>query len=131
MDQPLIERLAAAESALADLRRELAEVRAQLADTRGRMHLTMRGQHRCPGCGGRALLHATQILDRGESNARLPMAIVRPKWWSSKVLGQFEVYACIGCGLVEWYAGELDKIEVDGKMFRRIEEPLEAGGPFR
>jgi hypothetical protein len=130
MDEHLI-RLAAAESTIAELRRELTELRAQLTDVRGRMHLTMRGQSRCPGCGGRALLHATQVLDRGESNSRMPMAIVRPKWWSGKVVGQFEIYACIACGLVEWYAGDLDKIEVDGKVFRRIEEHVDPGGPFR
>jgi hypothetical protein len=90
MDQPLIERLAAAESAIAELRRELGEVRAQLAETRGRMHLAMRGQNRCPGCGGRPLRHATQVLDRGDS---LPMAIAWPTWWSSKVVGQLEIDA--------------------------------------
>ena len=131
MDQNANHRLAAAEATIDELRKELAELRAQLADTRGRMHLTMRGQTRCPGCGGTAILHATQVLDRGESNTRMAMALLRPKWWSSKVQGQFELFACTGCGLVEWYARELDAIQPDGKTIRRIEGGVDPAGPFR
>jgi len=117
---------------VASLRKAVETLRAQVGAARDRIDLSMRGQTRCPACGCWRILHARQILDRGDGDQRQKLALVKPSFWRSKVVGEFEAYLCTECGLVEWYAKDLHEVEVDGEIFR-ILEGNEPGvqGPYR
>jgi hypothetical protein len=108
------EELAQLRAELAGLRDHVAALESDLRGARTHIDLTMRGQLRCRACGCRKIAHAMKVLDRGESDARHPMALYKPSWWSSKTGGHLEAYVCTGCGLVEWWvtdAGALQPIE--------------------
>jgi len=126
------ERFAALAGEVAELRAELESLRTQVRAARERIDLTMRGQTVCPACGCRKILHAREVLDRGDGDMRQKLALAKPSFWRSKVVGEFEVYLCTACGLVEWYAKDLHEVEVDGKVFRILEgnEPG-SEGPYR
>ena len=129
-------RLAAAEAELTRLRKEVEDLGALVGATHQRGDLSMRGQLRCPACGSRRLLHAREVLDRGDANNREKMALVKPSIWRNRVLGVFETFVCAQCGLVEWYVQDLDqlldKLGSLQKVLRLIEnqEP-ESNGPYR
>lgn len=55
---------------LAAVTEELGAVRAQLDALTTARGLTMAGQVRCPGCGGRKLLHVTKVLDRANGGSK-------------------------------------------------------------
>lgn len=115
---------------VARLREETDSLRRQVADARGEIALTMRGQTRCPACGAIELLHAVEILDRGESNWRNPMSLAKKGVIRDRPFGQFECYVCTGCGLVEWYC-DGSSVEPDGEKIRRIEGSESSSGPYR
>ncbi len=117
---------------VARLRESMKTLQAQVAAARDRIDLTMRGQTRCPACGCRRIMHAREVLDRGDGDMRQKLALAKPSYWRAKVVGEFEVYLCTACGLVEWYAKDLHEVKVDGKIFRIIEgEESGQNGPYR
>ncbi len=129
-------RLAEAEAELARLRKEVDELGALVGAAHQRGDLSMRGQRRCPACGNRRLLHAREVLDRGDANYREKMALVKPSIWRNRVLGVFETFVCAQCGLVEWYVRDVDElVEQLGslkKVIRLIEdEEPDPSGPYR
>jgi DNA-directed RNA polymerase subunit RPC12/RpoP len=129
---PVTERLQIAEAALERLAREVDDLRREIRWARGQIDLSMKGQTRCPACGGRKILHATEVLDRGDGDFRQKMALAKPSIWRSRVVGQFQVYICAACGLVEWYAPNLEGLEVDGKVFQMLDGGADPqGGPYR
>jgi predicted nucleic-acid-binding Zn-ribbon protein len=64
----------------------------------------------CPKCDGKDVFHSQQIMDRGEGNEALPLAIGRTDPIHAQVFGQFEVYACRGCGYAELYVLDLEEL---------------------
>lgn len=116
---------------LTALRAELVELRAQLAAARLAEPPTMRARTRCPACHGTRIVHARKVLDRSDSDARKALALCQPSWWSSKVVGELEAYACAACGLVEWYVKEPATLrEVDDALVF-LEGTPPTDGPFR
>ena len=111
--EDLLPRLAAAEAAIAQLRDEVLALRGALLEAGARVDMTMRGQLRCRACGGRRLFHARKILDRGESDSRNVMAVRKPKWWSGKTEGNFELMACTACGACEWFVADPQGLTAD------------------
>lgn len=113
---------------VAALQTRLDALEGQIRSTTHRGAGTMRGDTRCPACGGRRILHAAQVLDRGDGG-RYPMAIVQPSAWRGKVKGEFELCVCTRCGACEWYARDAAEIEPDGTCFRvfEVEDPRGAG----
>lgn len=105
---------------LAAVREELGAVRAQLDALTTARGLTMAGQVRCPGCGGRKLLHVTKVLDRAQGGSK-SMAVAQKGAFFERSLGEFQVYICQGCGLVEWYVPDLSGIVADGKIVRELD----------
>ncbi len=91
----------------------------------------MRARLRCPACGSARLAHAKQVLDRGDGDARKVMALNQPSWWSDKLVGELEAFACTGCGLVEWYVKDPGGLrEVKGQIQILDGEAPELG-PYR
>lgn len=116
---------------LAAMREELGAVRAQLDALTSARGLTMVGQVRCPGCGGRKLLHATKVLDRSSGGAKT-LAVTQTGAFRERSVGEFQVYVCQGCGLVEWYVPDLSGIEVDGETVRQLDGSApDPDGPYR
>jgi len=131
-DQQHSERLQQLEQQISQLTQEVAALRADVGSARGRVELTMKRQTRCPGCGTRKLLHASWVLDRGESNMRERMALAKPSIWRKRTVGEFQLYVCMSCGLAEWYVREPTEVPVDGKDFRVIDgDELEGQTPYR
>ncbi len=132
MDDNSSKRIATLEAELAALRAEIETLSAMVGAARERIDLSMRGQQRCPACACRSILHANEVLDRGDGDSREKMALVKPSVWRSRTDGHFQVYVCTKCGLVEWYMDDVNDIPVDDKVVRIIEgqEPS-AGGPYR
>ena len=116
---------------LAAVREELGVVRAQLDALTTARGLTMAGQVRCPGCGGRKLLHVTKVLDRAHGGAR-SLAVAQKGAFRERSLGEFQVYICQGCGLVEWYVPDLSGIVADGETVRELDgNAPDPRGPYR
>ncbi len=91
----------------------------------------MRSQARCTTCGCTTLLHATEILDRGESNTRNKMSLTKKGLLFGKPIGVFQAYVCTKCGLVEWYA-DVNGVEPDGKRLHLLEGANpKTDGPYR
>jgi predicted nucleic-acid-binding Zn-ribbon protein len=63
----------------------------------------VKASKKCPKCECADLFYSSSIMDRGEGNASLPLAIGRTGPIHAWVYGQFEVYVCKGCGLSELY----------------------------
>ena len=123
-DQQLLRELEA-------LRAEVAQLRAQLDTARLALTPTMRARLRCPACGSARLAHAKQVLDRGDGDARKVMALNQPSWWSDKLVGELEAFACTACGLVEWYVKDPKGLrEVKGQLTILDGETPESG-PYR
>lgn len=116
---------------LAMLRAEVAEFRAQLETARLHQAPTMRARLRCPACGSARLAHATHVLDRGDGDTRKPMALNQPSWWSDRLVGELEAFACRDCGLVEWYVKDPGGLrEVKGQLQLLDGEAADVG-PYR
>jgi len=113
------------------LREELRALRDSVSDAQGAINLSMRSQTRCPACGCVKLLHAPEVLDRGESNSRNRMSLDKKGVIFTKPVGAFEVYACTNCGLVEWYT-EVGGIKPDGKrILLVVGDESKSTGPYR
>ncbi|MGE0709315.1 MAG: hypothetical protein AB7N76_26855 [Planctomycetota bacterium] len=63
----------------------------------------MKQNKTCPKCGGREIHHAPCVMDRGEGNEAMCLAVRRSDPIHARDLGQFEVYVCTGCGFSEFY----------------------------
>jgi hypothetical protein len=122
-EQTTYDRIAALESAVADLRRELEEAK------RPQMR-SMRASHRCPACGGRQLLRCRGIQD---STPAGPIYLSLQKVFSWGRIrhsgGVLEVYACKTCRLVEWHAATLDDVKPDGNDVIELVGTDEAAPP--
>lgn len=106
-------------------------MRAQLDALTAARGLTMAGQVRCPGCGGRKLLH-TKVLDRAHHSGSKTLAIAQKGTFREQSIGEFQVYICQGCGLVEWYVPDLSGIVADGETVRELDgNAPDRGGPYR
>ena len=115
---------------LARLRADLDNLRAQLATAPKRE--TMRRSLRCPACGCQRIAHAREILDRGDSDTRETMALYQPSWWSGRVVGELEAYACTACGLLEWYVKDPGALEEHDKYLRILDGTgPDQHGPYR
>lgn len=116
---------------LDELRKVVETLQAQLAAARLHATPTMRARLRCPACGNARLAHAKQVLDRGDGDARKVMALNQPSWWSDKLVGELEAFACTACGLVEWYVKDPGGLrEVKGQLTILDGEAPETG-PYR
>ncbi len=113
---------------LSELRAEVEDLRASLTAARNRAELTMRGQRRCPACGGEEIYHAAHVLDRDQGRAR--MSLVLPSIWRSKGAGELEAYVCGECGKVEWYVKDTESL---AEHLTRLEpiQPDRGSGPYR
>lgn len=60
----------------------------------------------CPKCGKRELHHSPCVMDRGEGNAALCLAVKRSDPIEARDVGQFEVYVCLSCGFTEFYVDD-------------------------
>jgi len=111
------------------LREEVADLRAELSDVRARREASMATDRRCPACGCRSILHASEVLDRSESG-RNKLALQQPSIWRAKGAGEFEVYVCTDCGRCEWHVRDLDTVTIDGDKYRVLEADDDQG-PYR
>lgn len=117
---------------LAAVREELGAVRAQLDALTTARGLTMTEQVRCPGCGGRKLLHVTKVLDRAHHHGSKTLAVTQTGGFRERSIGEFQVYICQGCGLVEWHVPDLSGIVADGETVRELDGSApDPGGPYR
>src|SRR4051812_14619431 len=117
---------------LAAVREELGAVRAQLDALMTARGLTMAGQVRCPGCGGRKLLHIAKVLDRANGWGPKSLAVAQTGGFRERSIGEFQVYICQACGLVEWYVPDLSDIVTDGETIRELDGSApDPGGPYR
>ena len=105
---------------LAAVKEELGTLRAQLDALTTAHNLTMAGQVRCPACGGRKLLHVTKVLDRADGGSKT-LAVAQKGGFGKRSIGEFQVYICQGCGLVEWYVPDLSGIVADGETVRELD----------
>lgn len=112
-----------------DLARKVADLQAMITAAQGRAEFTLRGQRRCQACGGRRVMYADHVLDRSDSG-RTRMALLQPSIWRSRGAGEFEVYVCADCGLVEWYVKDPEELL---KHLDLLEAPgvEEEGNPYR
>lgn len=132
------DRIAALEQQVTRLSEQLAELGRSVDTARGHLTLSMRKQLRCPACGARSLLHFAHVRDHNYGNAFAPMAVELRGMVSTTPFGEFEIYVCRACGIVEWYikgAGEIDPEQLDKKNrenIRIIDNDLPEGdGPYR
>ncbi len=70
----------------------------------------MKASGKCPKCESSDVFYSSKIMDRGEGNASLPLAIGRSGPIHAWVYGQFEVYVCRRCGLSELYVHDPEKL---------------------
>lgn len=67
----------------------------------------------CPKCKEQAIYHSECVMDRGDGNEAMCLAIARTDPIEARELGQFEVYVCRRCGYSEFYVirpEELDDV---------------------
>ncbi len=112
-----------------ELTEKVADLSARLTAAQGRAELTLRGQRCCPACGCRRVLYSDHVLDRSDSG-RTKMALLQPSIWRVRGAGEFEVYLCADCGLVEWYVKDSEELL---KHLELQEAPGtdEEGSPYR
>ena len=119
------------------LRARVSELEERLLRLEGIRHLhrdqSMRAQLTCPACGHREIIFSKQVLDDGDGSTRKAMAL-RRGWlpWSRRE-GQFQVYICKACGLVEWRV-DPNELAVEDKDLEVLKggAPTEAeDGPYR
>jgi hypothetical protein len=116
---------------LAELRTELSQLRAQLDNARLHQAPTMRARLRCPACGSARIAHAKNVLDRGDGDARKVMALNQPSWWSDKLVGELEAFACTSCGLVEWYVKDPGGLREVKSQLEILDGGSPETGPYR
>ncbi len=63
----------------------------------------MKRTRRCPKCSNERIYHSGCVMDRGEGNEALCLAVRRSDAIHAHDLGQFEVYVCTSCGFSELY----------------------------
>jgi len=71
----------------------------------------MKNSKTCPKCSHGEVYHSPCVMDRGDGNEALCLAIGRSDPITARVVGQFEVYVCRSCGFSEFYVrspGELE-----------------------
>ena len=117
----LTRRVQQLEEQLAAVTRDLEQIRPQSDSMRDRV--------RCPACGGRSILHAHKVVDRDQGQGTL--AVSTKGLWAPKPVGQFEIYVCSGCGLVEWHVVNPAEIEIDGEVVEVHEVRDPVAGPYR
>jgi hypothetical protein len=95
---------------------------------------SMRRSYRCPECGGTKLLHFQTVADQGRNQIHELSLQKKIGLWSGMAAGHLEAFACRSCRLVEWYASDLDKVEVDGVTVVELDgtqPPRQPTGPYR
>ena len=122
---------AALRAEVAQLRALIGELRAQLDTARLHQARTLRARLRCPACGGARIAHGKSVLDRADGDARKPMALAQPSWWSSKVVGELEAFACTGCGLIEWYVKDPGGLREVKAQLEILDGGSPETGPYR
>ena len=127
-------RLAALEVTVDDLRAQLREAHARLDDERTKIR-TMRLTHRCPSCHAGRILHFRRIPEVGDQGI-VPLALNTKYsgWWGTQEGDPLEVFVCRACGLLEWHAPAVDKLEPDGTTIVELtyQEPAKPeGDPYR
>ncbi|MCA8924561.1 MAG: hypothetical protein KDD82_22305 [Planctomycetes bacterium] len=65
----------------------------------------------CPKCTSSQVHHSACVMDRGDGNAALCLALGRSDPIEARDLGQFEVYVCRGCGFSEFYVIDTSELE--------------------
>jgi DNA-directed RNA polymerase subunit RPC12/RpoP len=123
------EQLAALARRVQELEEQLAAVSRQLEQIRPQSD-SMRDQVRCPACGCRSILHAHKVVDRDQQPPGA-LAVTTKGLWAPKPVGQFEIYVCTRCGLVEWHVIDPAEIEVDGEVVEVHEVSAPSAGPYR
>lgn len=116
---------------LAELRAEITQLRAQLESARLDQAPTMRARLRCPACRSTRIAHAKHVLDRGDGDAAKAMALNQPSWWSSKLVGVLEAFACTACGLVEWYVKDPGGLREVKSQLEILDGETPDAGPYR
>ncbi|HEY5949081.1 MAG TPA: hypothetical protein VIV40_26495 [Kofleriaceae bacterium] len=115
---------------LAELRAEITTLRAQVDNARLHAAPTMRARLRCPACGNARLAHAKSVLDRGDGDRKV-MALNQPSWWSDKLVGELEAFACTACGLVEWYVKDPGGLREVKRQLEILDGEEQESGPYR
>jgi hypothetical protein len=116
---------------LVALRARIDELNARLDSARLAEAPTMRARTKCPSCGVTRIAHARHVLDRGDGDARKVMALNQPSWWSDKLVGELEAYACTGCGLVEWYVKDPGTLREVKNQITILDGGTPETGPYR
>lgn len=113
------------------------EVEALQAAEHRRREPTMRNEARCPSCGGRRLIHASEVLDR-DSGGRNEMALAQPSLWSAVGVGKLETFVCATCGLCEWWVKDVSELvqrmeagKLSAFHFIGAEDKPDKPGPYR
>lgn len=63
----------------------------------------MKTSGQCQKCQGKEIFHSPYVMDRGDGNEAMCLAIGRGDAITGNDLGVFEVYACTDCGYCEFY----------------------------
>ena len=129
---------------IAGLRADLTTLRTDLDAVRGlvtlldqelrranqRVDVTMRGQLRCRGCGGRRIGHAPQVEDQAQ-HGHSDLSLFTTGFWGT-AHGKLEAYVCLTCGLVEWWVGDPGALKADEEDFHILDGEAQVGKePFR
>jgi hypothetical protein len=128
MDDTLADQVATLRRQVQELQQQLATVSSQLEQLRPRSD-SMRDQVRCSACGCRSILHVNKVVDRDQGQGTL--AVSTKGLWAPKPVGQFEIYVCTSCGLVEWHVVDPAEIEVDGQIVEEHAGRAPTVGPYR
>ena len=115
---------------VSQLSRRVEELSQAVERKHSQREATLKSQLRCPACGGRRVLHASEILDRTDGTQHR-MAVMAVGFWVPKPRGLFECYVCVQCGFVEWYVKEPASVEPDDKIIHIIEADEDNVGPYR
>jgi hypothetical protein len=126
---------------MSDEDRTLARIEAleaQIAELRSALHAgpdrraSMADDGRCPACGCKRLLHATEVPADAQGRGKLALTRAGAFGWSPHRPGPFELWVCTRCRLVEWHVESLDDVDADGQLIELIDgEDGASGGPYR
>lgn len=83
----------------------------------------MKTSKTCPKCQNKNLFYSSCVMDRGEGNVAMCLAIRRSDPIEAKELGRFEIYSCKSCGYTEFYVAQPEELE-------QAEKLIEEGGEF-
>src|SRR4029078_8736676 len=73
-----------------------------------------------------------KVLDAAHDSGSKTLALAQKGAFRERSIGEFQVYICQGCGLVEWYVPDLSGIVADGENVRELEGSApDPGGPYR